>query len=158
MARYLLLNYFAGARGNMCSALVCLTAQGWRNVDSMAGNLGSHTGSGYQKRRSSFWQSHTNYETERSEEARSERRASEEARMAPRYSLSKPWAKGGVMTGKQHVARIVFLYWATVALARPCQAPGPETVLVAHTLELLTQHRACSLSRHPSPERAPSGV
>jgi len=39
MACYLSLNYFAGARSNVRSALVRLAARGWRDVDSTAGSL-----------------------------------------------------------------------------------------------------------------------
>ena len=48
MAHYFLL-YFAGVRGNVRSALFYLAAQGWQNVDSMAGSLGSLPGSGSQE-------------------------------------------------------------------------------------------------------------
>ena len=64
--------------------------------------------------------------------------------------LFKPQAKGEARTGKRRavaqilllVAQILLLYWATVALAPPHQAPEPETGSDAHQLqhgsELLT--------------------
>ena len=66
-----------------------------------------------------------------------------ESLTAPRYHFYKPRFKGGAMTRKRRaVARILLLYWATVALSTPCQVPGLETVSVAYRLrhgsELLT--------------------
>ena len=49
MAHDLLVNYFTGARGIVRSAMVCLAARGWGNVDNMAGSLGSRLGSGSQE-------------------------------------------------------------------------------------------------------------
>ena len=143
MARYLLFNYFSGACGIVRSTLAHLAARGWRNIDSTAGSLGSRSGSSSQIRISAFWQSHTNSETgiEAKRREASEERAkwrNKSQRIDSNGStllLLEPLVKGEVMTGKRRaVARILLLYWATVAIAIPCQALGPETVEIAYPL------------------------
>jgi len=137
VVRYLLLNYCAGAHGNVRSALVRLAAQWWQNVDSMAGSLGSRPGSGSQEEArpgNSTPIARQGVKREASKEPanwRQRRRGNGEELTAPRSPFYEPRAKGGVMT-QSDVTQILFLYWATAALGMPCQAPGPETASVAH--------------------------
>ena len=88
---------------------------------------------------------------------RQQRASNEEPRRKGNGStFYNPSVMGGVVT------RIPLLYWATAARAMPYHALGPETVSVAHLVrhseELLTLHRACSLSWHSGPGCALSAV